>query len=106
MRPMFFQFPEDPRCWELEEQYMFGDRYLVAPVLYEGQRSREVYLPAGSWKGFFDQKVYHGPAAITADAPLPVIPVFEKWTNKESTSYEHHHESFPRRSKPRADHEL
>lgn len=78
MRPMFFEFPEDAHCWELEEQYMLGNRYLVAPVLYEGHRSKEVYLPAGSWKDFFDQKVYSGPATITVDAPLNIIPVFEK----------------------------
>ena len=31
MRPMFYEFPEDEECWELQEQYMFGDSLLVAP---------------------------------------------------------------------------
>ena len=29
MRAMFVEFPDDPVCWELEEQYMYGDKYLV-----------------------------------------------------------------------------
>ena len=46
MRAMFVEFPDDPVCWELEEQYMYGDKYLVAPILNLGQRARKVYLPA------------------------------------------------------------
>lgn len=47
MRAMFVEFPDDPVCWELEEQYMYGDKYLVAPILNLGQRARKVYLPSG-----------------------------------------------------------
>ena len=36
MRAMFYAFPEDAACAELKDQYMFGDRYLVAPVLEPG----------------------------------------------------------------------
>jgi len=80
MRPMFYEFPGDPHCWDLDEQYMFGDRYLVAPVLYEGQRSKEVYFPSGVWKNIFDSKIYQGEQTLVVDAPLSVIPVFEKCT--------------------------
>lgn len=51
MRAMFVEFPDDPVCWELEEQYMYGDKYLVAPILNLGQRARKVYLPSGcGWR--------------------------------------------------------
>jgi alpha-D-xyloside xylohydrolase len=48
MRPLFFDFAEDERCSEVDDQFMFGPDLLVAPVLYEGAREREVYLPAGA----------------------------------------------------------
>jgi len=78
LRAMFFEFPEDKKCWELDDQYMFGDKYLVAPVMAAGITSRDVYLPAGTWKNVNDGKEYAGGATYTCDAPLEYIPVFEK----------------------------
>ena len=78
LRTMFYEFPEDAACWELTDQYMFGSRYLVAPVLYEGMRVRRVYLPAGRWKALEGGAEYEGGRTITVAAPLDVIPVFEK----------------------------
>ena len=77
MRPMFYEFPEDPRCWECDDEYMFGSRYLVAPVLWEGMRKRSVYLPAGKWRTE-EGEVLEGGRTVEADAPLSVIPVFER----------------------------
>ena len=39
---------------------------------------RDVYLPEGSWKSIHDGTEYKGGTTITVDAPLDVIPVFEK----------------------------
>ena len=78
MRAMFYEFPDDPMCWEADEQYMFGSRYLVAPVLYAGMAERDVYLPAGKWKNIATGEVLAGGRKVTVAAPLEVIPVFEK----------------------------
>ena len=77
MRPLFYQFPEDERVWEIKDQFLFGDQYLVAPVTEYGAREREVYLPAGVlWTEQSTGKTYEGGRTVTADAPLDVIPVF------------------------------
>ena len=79
MRPLFYQFPEDEKAWEIKDQFLFGDKYLVAPVTEYGQRKREVYLPAGArWTEQSTGKTYEGGQTVTADAPLDVIPVFVK----------------------------
>ena len=78
LRAMFYEFPEDKKCWELDDQYMFGDRYLVAPVLYEGMRQRSVYLPEGEWKNYHTGESIRGGQTVTVDAPLEIIPVFER----------------------------
>ncbi len=78
LRTMFYEFPDDAHCWELEDQYMFGNRYLVAPILQLGQREREVYLPAGNWKSIADDQTYAGSQTIVCPAPLDRIPVFER----------------------------
>ena len=78
IRTMFYEFPDDAKCWELQDQYMFGDRYLCAPVFALNQFSREVYLPAGQWKLTSTGEVYTGGQSVTVDAPIDYMPVFER----------------------------
>jgi len=78
IRTMFYEFPEDGKCWELQDQYMFGDRYLVAPILRLNQFERDVYLPAGNWRDTRDGKEYQGGQVIHTMAPIDSIPVFER----------------------------
>lgn len=79
MRPMFYDFPEERRCWEIEDQFMYGPKYLVAPVLYAQQKTREVYLPGEGvkWTGT-DGTVFEGGKTITVDTPLDTLPVFTR----------------------------
>lgn len=77
IRPLFYDNPEDSQCWDINDEYMFGPDILVAPVLYEGMRERDVYLPAGrTWREVRTGKVYEGGITVKCDAPLSVIPVF------------------------------
>jgi alpha-D-xyloside xylohydrolase len=77
MRPVFFDFPGDERCWSVDDQFMFGPDLLVAPVLYEGTRRREVYLPAGTnWTDAWMGQTFEGGQQITADAPIERIPLY------------------------------
>ncbi len=84
IRPMFYEFPEDAACWELSDQYMFGPKYLVAPILHYNEFEREVYLPAGQWRLVHrevsgdDEAVFVGGKTVSVKAPLEYTPVFEK----------------------------
>ena len=78
MRAMFYEFPEDEKCWNEYSQYMFGSKYLVAPILEMNQFERDVYLPEGTWKDTLDNAIYKGNTTIKAKAPIDHIPVFEK----------------------------
>ncbi len=82
LRAMFYEFPEDEKCWNIYDQYMFGSEYLVAPVLSLNTFAREVYLPEGKWIDIRDQKEYEGSQTVLAEAPLDSIPVFRKVTDK------------------------
>lgn len=70
MRPMFFDFYADPKCYELENQYMFGKDILFAPLLNEGQTVREVYLPAGTWIRTTNKTRYNGRQSINCKAEI------------------------------------
>lgn len=78
IRTMFYEFPDDPACWECADQYMFGPKYLVAPVLWAGVTARSVYLPAGRWRNMNSGEVFDGCRMINVSAPVEIIPVFER----------------------------
>jgi alpha-glucosidase len=76
MRPLVLEFSDDPRVFNLSDEYLFGPDLLVAPILDEGSVKREVYLPAGGWIDFWTDAVYTGPCSLTVEAPLDTLPLF------------------------------
>ena len=78
IRTMFYEFPEDCKAWDIDDQYMFGDKYLVAPIFELNQVKREVYLPAGSWVLTSTGETFEGGQTVMVDAPIEYMPVFER----------------------------
>lgn len=77
MRALFMDFPNDPKVFNIGDQYMFGPAFLVAPVTEQGRESREVYLPAGSdWYNYWTNEKFTGGQTVTVAAPIDVIPLF------------------------------
>ena len=61
MRTLFYEFPEDTACWNIYDEYMYGDKLLVAPVCHEHAMARQVYLPASTtWQEAATGKEYAG----------------------------------------------
>lgn len=75
MRPMAYAFPGDARCVGIDDEYMFGDALLVAPVLSEGVSEREVYLPGGEWRDFYTGERLPGGQTLRCEC-ADAIPVF------------------------------
>jgi alpha-D-xyloside xylohydrolase len=84
IRTLFFEYPEDPTSWLIEDEYMFGTDILVAPLM-EDVPSRNVYLPPGQWVDYQGGKTYEGTAwhHITAGETPIVLMV------KEGTAIPH-----------------
>ena len=79
MRTLFYEFPEDKECWEVEDEYMYGNKFLVAPILAAGVKERRVYLPAGAqWKDCESNKLYDGGQYINVEVTLENMPVLQK----------------------------
>lgn len=49
LRPLFFDYPDDPRFECLEDQVLFGPHLMACPFLRRGHDRRLVELPAGVW---------------------------------------------------------
>ena len=79
IRTCFFEFPSQKESWEVEDEFMFGPRYLVAPVLAPQQKTRKVYLPGGcTWKVFDGDRKLEGGQTVEIECSLEEMPVFEK----------------------------
>ncbi len=78
MQPLFYAYPKDTVCWSVEDEYLFGPEYLVAPVTVQGAASRKVYLPKGEWQCIHTGTRYPGGQWIELPAPIDVIPVLKK----------------------------
>lgn len=76
MRPLLLEYPEEKECFKWPYEYFFGRSFLVAPVVYEGVSSLEVYLPPGKWVDFWTGHELLGPQVVHCRVPLDAIPVF------------------------------
>ncbi len=73
MRALLVEFPDDPGAWMIDDQYMFGESMLVAPMLEDGT-SRDVYLPGkDKWIDYQTGKVYTPGWNHVETAELPIV---------------------------------
>jgi alpha-glucosidase len=77
MRPVFHDFPDDPRAWDETFDFLLGDGLLVCPVVKPGARSRLVRLPLGArWRCGWSAAVHEGGGALVVPAPFDKPPIF------------------------------
>lgn len=78
-RGLFMEYPNDAEAAKIDNQFIFGEELLVAPVLKKGERVKRVYFPDGEWIDFNDKKTeYLGGEKLPYKAPLNTIPIFVK----------------------------
>jgi alpha-D-xyloside xylohydrolase len=75
LRAPGLMFPDDAGQLAATQQYFFGDDLLVAPVVVDRARSREVAFPPGAWVDWWSGKVVEGPKVVSVDAPLGTLPL-------------------------------
>jgi len=90
-RSLLFDFRNDSKVYDIKDEFMFGNSFLVCPVttpmyfapgnkpLQGVEKTRSLYLPSGvTWIDFWTGKQFTGGQTIIADAPIDHIPVFVK----------------------------
>ena len=91
VRHMVLEYQNDSKVADIDDQFMYGDALLVAPILscnvkaqngqlvldYASTVTREVYLPAGEWIDLnTGEKITSVGQTVTVDANLAKIPVY------------------------------
>lgn len=78
MRPLVMDFRTDWKVLNIADQFMFGNAFLVNPVIEPKARSRKVYMPTdrGGWYDFWTGEKISGGRTIEAQAPIDIMPLF------------------------------
>ena len=76
VRPLFYEFPDDPISYGINNEYFLGKDLLVVPILKPGIKSKRLYLPKGIWYNWWTAKRYEGGKWIEVPVTLEYIPVF------------------------------
>lgn len=76
LRNLFFYDQEDPQCRKFGDQFFYGDDLLVCPVLTEGAKSLQVYLPKGEWYDFWSGEFHIGGKRLRVKTKADRIPLF------------------------------
>ncbi len=76
LRPLFLDYPDDAAVAGMDDEFLFGDDLLAAPVLHEGDTKRSVYLPKGDWYDYRTGRKYEGGQSIQLSVTLDSIPLF------------------------------
>lgn len=82
-RPMYYDYPEAKEAYEFQDQYMFGNDILVAPISSpvspaNMDASKIVWLPEGRWIEWFTGNLFEGPDRIERGFALDESPVYVK----------------------------
>ncbi len=78
LRPLSFEFPDDPVAEAVDGQFMLGSDLLVVPIFDDGAAPvrRRFYLPAGAWTDLLTEQTLTGPGYRDLEVPLHRMPVF------------------------------
>lgn len=78
LRPMVFEFQDEPLVAAVDDQAMLGPSLLVAPVLEPSVRQRSVTFPEGRWYDVHSDAVVEGPATRSVPVTLQALPTFAR----------------------------
>ena len=76
VRALLMHHPHDRQVWHIDDEYYFGNEFLVCPVI-NGDNRRDIYLPEGQWIDFFTGRKWQGGQwYYNVEVPLDRMPVF------------------------------
>jgi len=78
LRPIAMQEQEEISNHFRQDEFTYGDKILICPVMEPGQQSRKVYLPKGKWFNYWTLELVDGGQEVEVPTPLETIPIFVK----------------------------
>jgi alpha-glucosidase (family GH31 glycosyl hydrolase) len=77
MRPLFFEEPNNEILLTKSDEYLWGNNFLIAPVLFKNQITKDVYFPKSSnWFDFYTNQRYDAGSTAIISLNENYIPTF------------------------------
>jgi alpha-glucosidase (family GH31 glycosyl hydrolase) len=76
MRALWVAFPDEAKALLIDDQYMWGDHFLVAPVVEKGAAQRKAWLPQGLWWDFWSSERVEGGVEVSRKLDLSTLPLW------------------------------
>ncbi|HKK46837.1 MAG TPA: glycoside hydrolase family 31 protein, partial [Balneolaceae bacterium] len=78
LRPLRYFDQADKTIANHDDQFLFGEKILVSPVVKKNKQSVKTYFPKGRWYDYRTNECYEGQSTHEIDAPIADIPFFIK----------------------------
>ncbi len=78
IRALSIGWPRDDKAVAVDDAYMWGDQFLVAPVYEKDAKVRNIYLPRGQWWDFWTSEPLAGARSFSRPVDLETLPLFVK----------------------------
>ena len=76
VQALLIHHPNDRQVWHIDDEYYFGNEFLVCPVM-NAENRRDIYLPEGQWVHFLTgERLEGGRWYDHVEVPLDEMPVF------------------------------
>ncbi len=76
--PLNFFEPKNEALKNINDEYFWGNSFLIAPVVEANATTRKVIFPEGNWINFWNDSIYKAHSTSTVFAPLDKMPIFVK----------------------------
>lgn len=83
-RPLYLEYPEFQKAYENQQEYLFGDNFLCAPITSAGNGTKKIskqkvwFPPKTTWYNYFTHEKYEGESEQVIQADINSFPLFVK----------------------------
>ncbi|NOR29195.1 MAG: DUF4968 domain-containing protein [Lutibacter sp.] len=78
LKPLVLFDQQDAHTHYRNDEFIFGEKILVCPVLEPNAKGRRMYFPKGNWYSFWDSELIHGGEEKWVDADIDSMPIYIK----------------------------
>ena len=78
LKPLMLYDQEDVQTHYRNDEFIFGDKILVCPILEPNAKGRRLYIPRGIWYDYWNNEILEGGKEVWTDADIDSIPIFVK----------------------------
>lgn len=78
LKPLVYYDQEDAQTHYRTDEFIFGDKIFVCPILEPNSKGRRMYLARGRWYSYWDHTVIAGGRELWVDADIDTIPIYVK----------------------------